>query len=311
MSNTEELLVQAISRQGGRPAGKSRVRFGTVNVGTISGKANEIVEMLTRRRVDLSRLQETRWRGGSARLIKGNNTIYKFFWSGDVINVISVKRYDHRSLQLRFLVRTTILYVIYCHASQSGLSADETDTFYERVFSVVASVPEKEMLVLGGDFNGLVGEHSAEFEGVHGGSGYGMRNQDGLRILDFCVAYKLAITNTFFHKNKSMVITFSSYGNHTKIDFILVRRAQLKNIKDTKVISSEECIIQHKLLVCDLVVSAKPVKPIRILPRTETWRLKDTVVPKEFEQAVSMKCQQMQKWRALGIYQKWTSRSCT
>ena len=59
------------------------------------------------------------------------------------------------------------------------MSAEEKDTFYERVFSIVASVPEEEMLVLGGDFNGHVGEHSAGFKGVHGGSGYGMRNQDG------------------------------------------------------------------------------------------------------------------------------------
>ena len=46
------------------------------------------------------------------------------------------------------------------------------------------------------------------FEGVHWGSGYGMRNQDGLCILDFYVANKLAITNTFFHKNKSRLTTF-------------------------------------------------------------------------------------------------------
>ena len=117
------------------------------------------------------------------------------------------------------------------------------------MFSVVASVSEEEMLVLSGDFNGHVAKHSAGFEGVHRGSGYGIRNQDGLRILDFCEANKLVITNTFFHKNKSRLITFSSGGNHTQIDFIHARRAQLKNIKDTKMISNEECITQHKLLV--------------------------------------------------------------
>ena len=67
-----------------------------------------------------------------------------------------------------------------------------------------------------------------------------MRHQDRLHILDFYVANKPAITNTSFHKNKSKLITFSYGSNHTQIDFILVRRAQLKNIKDTKVISSED-----------------------------------------------------------------------
>ena len=171
------------------------------------------------------------------------------------------------------------------------MSAEEKDTFYESVFSIVASVPEEEMLVPGGDFNGHVVKHSAGFEGVHGSSEYGMRNQDGLHILDFCVANKLAITNTFFRKNKSRFITFSSRGNHTQIDFILVRRAKLKNIKDTKLISGEECITQPKLLVCDLVVSEKPVKHIHIPPRRKTWKLKDTVVQKEFEKGMSMKCQ--------------------
>ena len=60
MSNIEELLIQATSGQDGRHAGKSRIRFGTVNVGTISGRVNETVKMLTRRKVDLFCLQETR-----------------------------------------------------------------------------------------------------------------------------------------------------------------------------------------------------------------------------------------------------------
>ena len=60
VSNMEELLVQATSGQGGRPAGKHRIRFETVNVETISGRANDIVEMLTRRKVDICCLQEMR-----------------------------------------------------------------------------------------------------------------------------------------------------------------------------------------------------------------------------------------------------------
>ena len=47
ISNMRELLVQATPDQGGRPAEKSCICFGTVNVERISGRANEIVEMLT------------------------------------------------------------------------------------------------------------------------------------------------------------------------------------------------------------------------------------------------------------------------
>ena len=41
-----------------------------------------------------------------------------------VNNVIFVKRYDHRWLQLQFLVGTSILHFICCYAAQSGLSAE-------------------------------------------------------------------------------------------------------------------------------------------------------------------------------------------
>ena len=53
MSSMEELLVQATPDLGGKPTGKSCICFATVNVGTISGRGSEIVEMLTRWQVDL------------------------------------------------------------------------------------------------------------------------------------------------------------------------------------------------------------------------------------------------------------------
>ena len=60
VSNIEKLLRQATSGQGGRSAGKHRICFGTVNVETISGRANEIVDILTQWKVDLCCLQETK-----------------------------------------------------------------------------------------------------------------------------------------------------------------------------------------------------------------------------------------------------------
>ena len=119
-----------------------------------------------------------------------------------------------------------------------------------------------------------------------------MSNQDGLRIPDFSVANKLAITNTFFRKNKSRLITFSSGGNHAYIDFILVARAQLKNIKDTKVPRSEECITQVTCLwFCCTSKTCRQIHPYST--KKETWKVKDPAVQKEFEQAALMKCQQI------------------
>ncbi|NSM57062.1 hypothetical protein HET73_07245 [Wolbachia endosymbiont of Atemnus politus] len=45
---------------------KSRMRFSTWNVGTLTGKHGEIAEVLLRRMVDVCCVQETRWLGGKA-----------------------------------------------------------------------------------------------------------------------------------------------------------------------------------------------------------------------------------------------------
>ena len=70
----EGLMVRATLGQGGKPAG-NYIQFGTANGGTIYGTGNEFAEMLTCRKVYLCCLRETRWRGGSACLVKGKHSI--------------------------------------------------------------------------------------------------------------------------------------------------------------------------------------------------------------------------------------------
>ena len=49
------------------------VRFGSWNVGSISGRGTEVCEELRKRKVDICCLQEVRWRGEGARFygVKG------------------------------------------------------------------------------------------------------------------------------------------------------------------------------------------------------------------------------------------------
>ena len=215
-----------------------------------------------------------------------------------VNNVISVTRYDHQCLQLHFLVGTITVNVISCYAPPSSLSAEKKDTFYNKIVSLITVAPDEKMLLIGWHFNGHLGKHTAGFEGVHMGNGYGVIKPDGLGILHFGVANKLVVAanklvvaNIFFQKYIGRVITHSSGGNQTQFDYILVKRSNLKNIKDTKAISSEESIIQHKLLVYDLIVSAKSVKPTSIPPWRKTLKLKDAGIQEEFEQRVTTECQ--------------------
>ena len=66
-----------------RPHQTVNFRVGTLNVGTMKGRAHEITETVARKNLELCCLQETRWRCASARKIMGEDCTYKFFWSCD------------------------------------------------------------------------------------------------------------------------------------------------------------------------------------------------------------------------------------
>ena len=86
------------------------------------------------------------------------------------------------------------------------------------------SCPDDQRLVLGGDLNGHIGVQSDGYPGVHGGLGFGRRNEEGRMILEFATAHDLIIANLFFRKRKSQLITFQRGRNETQIDYFLVRK---------------------------------------------------------------------------------------
>jgi hypothetical protein len=85
-------------------------------------------------------------------------------------------------------------------------------------------VPIYNKLFIGGDLNEHVSSTRVDFDGVHGGFGYGIRNQDGEGIFNFALAYDLFVVNTLFRKRVSHLVTFNSGQHCSQINFILTRR---------------------------------------------------------------------------------------
>ena len=59
--------------------------------------------------------------------------------------------------------------IISIYAPQVSCSDDEKLTFWEELDDVLQSIPDKEGLVVIGDFNGHVGMERADLERWHGG----------------------------------------------------------------------------------------------------------------------------------------------
>ena len=111
---------------------------------------------------------------------------------------------------------------------------------------------------------------------VHGGHGYGIRNAEGERILEFGLALDMTVCNTMFQKRDSRLITFSSGGSNTQIDYIMMKNKDKRLLRDVKVIPSEEVVTQHKLVVCDLNICIKQERKKPYTQKIKIWKLKDT-----------------------------------
>ena len=171
-------------------------RVGTLNVGTMRGKSNEVVETVSRRRVDLCCLQETRWKREGVKQIVGKDSRFKLFWSGNdkgtggvgILlaeewweNVFEVVRVSDRIILIRMTIGKTVFVFVCVYAPQANLSDFEKDSFYQELQSTVAKIPASEQLVCG-DWNGHLGSQSTGFEEVHGRQAIGNRNTEGERI---------------------------------------------------------------------------------------------------------------------------------
>lgn len=140
---------------------------------------------------------------------------------------------------------------------------------------MVRGILSSEKLCIGGDFNGHVGKDSEGFERIHGGFGFGVRNQEGEDFLNFVVAYDLMVANTFFRKRESHLVTFCSGQHRSQIDFVLTRKDDRGSCIDCKVIPGECVVTQHKLVVVNFhfrigVVRNKCNKDVKI----KWWNLK-------------------------------------
>ena len=97
-----------------------------------------------------------------------------------------------------------------------------------------------ERLLICGDLNRYVGSGIDDFEGVHGGFGFGKRNVEDGMILEFADAL-----HTWF-KKKRRLFTYESGECRTVVDYILSRKSERKMIRDVKV-AKIECTKQQRL----------------------------------------------------------------
>lgn len=118
--------------------------------------------------------------------------------------VAEVTRHNDRLMSVKVIVHGTVLNVVSGYAPQTGCTQQEKDTFIEDVEALVRGIPANEKVIIGADMNGHVGVNTAGYEGVHGGYGYGSRNEEGISLLEMAQGLDLVIANTCFRRRMSI-----------------------------------------------------------------------------------------------------------
>ena len=93
--------------------------------------------------------------------------------------------------------------------------------FYKDLQDFLELTPNKDVLFIIGDWNAKVG--SQEICGVTGKFGFGVQNEAGQWLIEFCQENALVIANTLFQQHKRRLYTWTSPdGQHrNQIDYIL------------------------------------------------------------------------------------------
>jgi exonuclease III len=107
----------------------SRLRVGTWNVGSLTGKLREIVDTMIRWRVNILCVQETKWKGQKAKEME--DTGFKLWYTGTTTNkngvgvvlykslkdgVVDIKRQGDKIILVKLLVGDLVFNVISAYA---------------------------------------------------------------------------------------------------------------------------------------------------------------------------------------------------
>lgn len=161
------------------------------------------------------------------------------------------------------LINNSHATLISAYAPTLNATEEDKDRFYQNLDEILHKVPRKDKIVLLGDFNARVGKDSDIWDRIIGKHGVGKMNANGLRLLTLCAAHDLTITNTVFQqKDKYKTSWMHPRSKHWHlIDYVIVRRKDLKDVLHTRAMRGADCWTDHRLIRSKLRLTVRP--PIR------------------------------------------------
>ena len=148
---------------------------------------------------------------------------------------------------------------IQVYAQTTNAEKAEGERFYDDLQDLLELTPKKDVLSFIGDWNAKVG--SQEIPGVTCRFGFGVQNEVGQRLIEFCQENALVIANTLFqqHKRRLYTWTLPDSQHRNQIDYILCSQRWRSSIQSAKTRLGVDCNSYHELLITKFRLKLKKV----------------------------------------------------
>lgn len=287
------------------------IKLGTWNIRSINGKEIELSEEFERARLEILVVAETKKKGkGKIEMDNG----HLLLWSGvdekeranagigcilhrDIKETVNKwVAVSERIMSIELKNKTSMKTVIAVYGPDEDEKAEKKEKFWDDLNKTMETT--RGNIFIAGDFNGRVGIRDHTYTTTIGKYGEEKRNNNGKRLLDFCIIHDLIITNTFFkHKDiHKFTRVQPSRGERSIIDYVLVERENRSIIRDVRVKRSFEIHSDHFLLVAEIRTEGEVAKNNKVVGQRKiypevikSYRLQDKTVASRYKEEINTK----------------------
>ena len=193
--------------------------------------------------------------------------------------------FNERLIKGRFNSEYCKLTIIQCYAPNNDSEDEVKEDWYEQLQAEVDKVPEHDMLLVMGDMNAKIGSDNTDRERAMGSQGWGTINNNGERLVNFCVNNNCVIGGTIFQHKYIHKLTWKSPDGKTvnQIDHVVINNKWRRSLKDVHTCRGADTGSDHYLVMSRLKLCLRKAPAKKNRPRKYNIpRLKQNEVLKAF-----------------------------
>ena len=167
------------------------------------GKLEVVKQEMARVNVDILGISELKWTG-----MGEFNSDDDYIYTAGRNAVFGCNLKKDIMISVHFQGKPFNITAIQVYALTSNAEEAEVERFYEDLQDLLERTLKKYVLFIIGDWNAKVG--SQETPGVTSEFGFGIQNEAGQTLIEFCQENVVVIANTLFQQHKRRLYTWTS-----------------------------------------------------------------------------------------------------